>query len=72
MKPLRTSSDAPDFDQAADLTYDQAPTYDEATDPDYDDLADPDYDEGSQGEFADDFTNDGPGEEPSQEYYKHS
>jgi hypothetical protein len=47
MKTLRTSPDAPDFDEAAGLTYDEAPTYDEA--------AEPDYDEGQQREFADDF-----------------
>lgn len=55
MKTLRTAPDAPDFDQAADLTYDQAPTYDEAADPDYDSI-DPDYDEGQQHEFANDFS----------------
>jgi len=66
MKTLRTVPDAPDFDEAAGLTYDQAPTYDEATDSDYD-LVDPDYDEGSQGEFADDFT-EPDYEEAGQEY----
>jgi len=55
MKTLRTAPDAPDFDEAAGLTYDEAPTYDEATDTDYETFADPDYDEGSQGEFADEF-----------------
>jgi len=51
---LRTSPDAPDFDEAAGLTYDQAPDYDEtAIDPDYE--QDPDYDESSHGEVADEF-----------------
>lgn len=52
---LRTAPDAPDFDEAAGLTYEEVPTYDEATAHDYD-LVDPDYDEGSQREFAHDFT----------------
>ena len=67
MKTLRTAPDAPDFDEAAGLTYDEASIYDEATTgPDYD-LVDPDYDEDSQGEFADDFTDTDP-DEGSQEY----
>jgi hypothetical protein len=52
---LRTSPDAPDFDEAAGLSYDQAPNYDEAADPDHEQAPDPDYDESSQGEFADSF-----------------
>jgi len=68
MKTLRTAPDVPDFDEAAGITYDQAPTYDEAAiDPDYENFADPDYDEGSQGEFADDFADTDP-DEASQEY----
>jgi hypothetical protein len=60
MKTIRTSPNAPDFDEAAGLTYD------EAADPDYD-LVDPDYDESSQGEFANDFT-EPDDEEAGQEY----
>ena len=45
---LRTSPDAPDFDEAAGLTYDQAPDYDEIA-------IDPDYDESSHGEVTDEF-----------------
>ena len=59
MKLLRTAPDAPDFDQAADLTYDQAPTYDE--------VADPDYDEGQQPDYDPDFT-EPDYEEAGQEY----
>jgi hypothetical protein len=29
MKTIRTAPDAPDFDEAAGLTYDEAPTYDQ-------------------------------------------
>jgi len=64
---IRTSPDAPDFDKAAGLTYDQVPDYDEAADPDDEQGPDPDYDEGSQGEFADEFR-DPDSEEASQEY----
>ncbi len=49
MKTLRTSPDAPDFDQVADPDYDEAPqfSYGEGVDPDYDqDFADPDASEG--------------------------
>ena len=48
MKPLRTSPDAPDFDKATGLNYDQVLDHDEALD--YD------YDEDGQREFANDFT----------------
>lgn len=68
LQTFRTSPNAPDFDEAAGLTYDQAPDYDETgIDPDYETFADPDYDEGSQGEFADEFT-DADSEDASQEY----
>jgi hypothetical protein len=53
LQKFRSSPEAPDFDEAAGLTYDQVPDYDEATDLDYEQAADPDYDEGGQGEFAD-------------------
>jgi len=66
MKTIRTAPNAPTFDEAAGLTYDQVPEYDKAADPNYD-LVDPDYDEGSQDEFVDDFT-EPDYEEAGQEY----